>query len=302
MLALGSFIKYLKFERHYSDHTVASYKRDLEQYALYLLTHLDLDNPSEALHIHVRSWLVHLMQSNYKAKSVNRKLSTLKSYYKYLKKMGHIKVNPSSKISGPKLPKRLPTVIREDNLQNGLNDHELEGQDSCDFNTLRDLLIIQLLYQTGMRRSELINLKDQDINSERMEIKVLGKGNKERLIPITQELADRIRVYQAARDENYEEINDVLLITDKGRPLYPKYVYNKVKRWLSRISTNEKLSPHILRHSFATHMANRGAELNAIKELLGHASLAATEVYMHNSVERLKEVYASAHPRTQKKR
>jgi len=301
-LALESFTKYLRYERHYSEHTITSYTRDLEQYSLYLVSHLDLTDPAKALHVHVRSWIVHLMQSDYTAQSVNRKLSTLKSYYKYLKKMELIKVNPSSKISGPKLPKRLPTVIRETDLEIGLKELSAEKGEEKDFPTYRDELMIQLLYQTGMRRSELINLKDSDINTKRLEIKVLGKGNKERLIPITHGLVDCITSYQNIRDELYEKKEGYLLLTDRGRSLYPKYVYNKVSAWISKYSTSMKQSPHVLRHSFATHLANNGAELNAIKELLGHASLAATEVYMHNSVERLKEVYSKAHPRTRKKR
>ena len=175
-------------------------------------------------------------------------------------------------------------------------------QDTEDFSAVRDDLIIQLLYQTGIRRSELINLKDRDINIQRLELKVLGKGEKERLIPITTELSKSIANYQKLRDDRHEDNQGYLLLTDKGRPLYPKYVYNKVSAWIGLYSTNTKQSPHVLRHSFATHLANNGAELNAIKELLGHSSLAATQVYMHNSVERLKEVYSKAHPRTIKKR
>ena len=242
------------------------------------------------------------MQSDYTAKSVNRKLSTLKSYYKYLKKMGLIKINPSSKISGPKLPKRLPTVIREVDLERGFDLIDEDKSVEKDFSTYRDELIIMLLYQTGMRRSELINLKDADVDRQRLEIKVLGKGNKERLIPITHQLAEDIEGYQKVRDNAYEDKADKLLLTDKGKALYPKYVYNKVSAWISQYSTSIKQSPHVLRHSFATHLANNGAELNAIKELLGHASLAATEVYVHNSIERLKDVYHKAHPRTRKKR
>jgi len=295
-------MKYLRYERHYSEHTIRSYTRDLEQYALYLTSHLDLTDPGKALHVHVRSWIVHLMKSDYTAKSVNRKLSTLKSYYKYLKKMELIKVNPSSKVSGPKLPKRLPTVIRETDMQRGF-DHLLVNKDGKkDFPAYRDELMIQLLYQTGIRRSELISLKDHDLNIERLEIKVLGKGNKERLIPITLGLAEEISKYQEMRDDLYDVSHGHLLVTDKGKALYPKYVYNKVRGWISLFSTSSKQGPHVLRHSFATHLANNGAELNAIKELLGHASLAATQVYMHNSVERLKEVYSKAHPRTRKKR
>ena len=298
MIDSSSFINYLKYERNYSDHTVLSYSKDVEQFSQYLITHLEMPDIFAAKHIHVRSWIVHLMQSSYTPKSVNRKLSSIKTFYKYQKKVGAIEINPASKISGPKLSKRLPHVIREDDIARGMQRLK-EGDEFADH---RDLLLVNLLYQMGIRRAELINLKDSDVNVARKSIKVLGKGNKERLIPISTDLSDLIVSYKQIRDDHMEGKSEWLLVTDKGQKMYPKFVYKKINDWLSTISTVEKKSPHILRHSFATHLADNGAELNAIKELLGHSSLAATEIYTHNSIERLKDVYNGAHPRALKKR
>jgi integrase/recombinase XerC len=233
------------------------------------------------------------MKTNYSSKSVNRKLSALKSYYRFLKRHAQISSNPAAKIIGPKKPQRLPTYIREKDMEKGLGivvDNE--------FSAIRDRLIIELFYVTGMRRSELIDLNESSVNFSRMELKIVGKGNKERLVPISPEINDLLKQYLLLRNERWTlATGGVLLLTDKGKPIYPKLVYNIVKNWLSRVSTAQKLSPHVLRHSFATHLADRGAELNAIKDLLGHASLAATELYMHNTIEKLKGVYKGAHPR-----
>ncbi len=298
MTNIESFTNYLRYERQYSVHTISSYVKDIDQYAQYLITHLELTDMSLATHLHVRSWVVYLMNNGYAPKSVNRKLSSIKTYYKYQKKIGELLINPAAKINGPKLSKRLPTVVRKDDIDRGLA--ALEEQDT--FEAKRDLMLINLLYQTGIRRSELINLKDTDVNVSRKSIKVLGKGNKERLIPISIDLSKMIERYISLRNAEFDNCDHYLLVTDRGKKMYPKFVYGKVKRWLSGVSTVEKRSPHILRHSFATHLADNGAELNAIKELLGHASLAATQIYTHNSIERLKDVYSKAHPRAAKKR
>lgn len=298
MTNIESFANYLKYERQYSDHTITSYVKDIDQYTQYLITHLDLTDIGLANHLHVRSWVVHLMDNDYAAKSVNRKLSSIKTFYKYQKKIGQLLTNPAAKINGPKLSKRLPTVVRKDDIDRGLA--VLEEQNT--FEAQRDLMLINLLYQTGIRRAELINLKDTDVNVSRKSIKVLGKGNKERLIPISVDLSNMIEGYIALRDAEFDNCDEFLIVTDRGKKMYPKFVYGKVKRWISGVSTVEKRSPHILRHSFATHLADNGAELNAIKELLGHSSLAATQIYTHNSIERLKDVYNKAHPRAAKKR
>lgn len=299
MEGIDQFLKYLSYEKRYSDHTVISYKNDLNQFFTFITAHLSISDVSLVDHTHVRSWIVYLMQDNYASKTVNRKVSTVKSFFKFLKKIGSIKSNPTSKVSAPKLGKRLPKVIREEALNN-LLDYE---DKSTDHKSLRDRIVIDLLYMTGMRRSELIGLKTKDVNFETNVIKVLGKGNKERLIPVSDELLEKIKLYLKAKVEHFEctDLNESLIVTDKGVSLYPKFVYNLVVRHISKVSTADSRSPHVLRHSFATHMANSGADLNSIKEILGHSSLASTEVYMHNTIERLKTVYQSAHPKSGKK-
>ena len=294
MSRVESFEKYLRYERRYSNHTVISYVNDLEQFQVYIKAQLGLFKEEDLKHFHIRSWIVHLMKDGYTAKSVNRKISTLKSYFKYLKKAGTISTNPTSKVIAPKIAKRLPTVIREERLEQLLSqDEELE-----DFNSVRDNLIIDLLYTTGIRRSELINLKASDVNVALRQIKVLGKGSKERIIPISDTLISKIERYNWIKRTEELDIGAFIFVTDKGKKIYPKLVYNIVKRQLSAVSTAKRCSPHILRHSFATHMANKGAELNAIKEILGHANLSATEIYMHNSIDRLRSVYDKAHPKS----
>ena len=289
-----SFEKYLRYERRYSDHTVRSYTNDLEQFSVYLTAQLGMTDEIGLKHFHVRSWIVHLMQDNYTAKTVNRKISTLKSYFKYLKKSGHIKSNPTAKVIAPKIAKRLPVVVREERIED-LLDREI---DLNDFESVRNQLVIDLLYTTGIRRSELINLKESDINYSLRHIKVLGKGNKERIIPISHKLIESIKLYLELKESEQLNESKFLITTSKGKKSYPKLIYNIVHAQLSTVSTVKKRSPHILRHSFATHLANQGAELNAIKEIMGHANLSATEIYMHNSIDRLRSVYQNAHPKS----
>ena len=291
---LVSFEKYLRYERRYSDHTVRSYTNDLEQFSVYLTAQLGMTDEIGLKHFHVRSWIVHLMQDNYTAKTVNRKISTLKSYFKYLKKSGHIKSNPTAKVIAPKIAKRLPVVVREERIED-LLDREI---DQNDFESVRNQLVIDLLYTTGIRRSELINLKESDINYSLRHIKVLGKGNKERIIPISHKLIESIKLYLELKESEQLNESKFLITTSKGKKSYPKLIYNIVHAQLSTVSTVKKRSPHILRHSFATHLANQGAELNAIKEIMGHANLSATEIYMHNSIDRLRSVYQDAHPKS----
>ena len=291
---LVSFEKYLRYERRYSDHTVRSYTNDLEQFSVYLTAQLGMTDEIGLKHFHVRSWIVHLMQDNYTAKTVNRKISTLKSYFKYLKKSGHIKSNPTAKVIAPKIAKRLPVVVREERIED-LLDREI---DQNDFESVRNQLVIDLLYTTGIRRSELINLKESDINYSLRHIKVLGKGNKERIIPISHKLIESIKLYLELKESEQLNESKFLITTSKGKKSYPKLIYNIVHAQLSTVSTVKKRSPHIMRHSFATHLANQGAELNAIKEIMGHANLSATEIYMHNSIDRLRSVYQNAHPKS----
>ncbi len=288
-----SFFKYLQFEKRYSQHTLTAYKDDLLQFRRFLVNRYEIFKIENADHRHVRSWIVHMMQNDYAARSINRKISTLKSYFKYLRKRGLVGNNPMSKIISPKSNKRLPEFIREKHIEN--LEMYLKADDS--FSGRRDALVILLLYELGLRRSELINLNDSDIDFLRNYLKVLGKGNKERLVPISDQTILLLKQYIEKRNQEFDETRTTLLVTDKGKLMYPKYVYNLCKKYLGAVSPNDYLGPHVLRHSFATHLANNGADLNAIKELLGHSSLAATQIYMHNTIDRLKEVYQKSHPK-----
>lgn len=292
---LDLFYQYIQFEKRYSSNTLISYTNDLSQFAKYIQNDFELEQWDSIKKQHIRSWMVILLEQSIGTKSISRKLSSLRSLFKFLRKKEFVKINPMIGIVAPKIPKRLPKVIEDDVIQNALNGEYIIE----DLNILRIDLIINLLYQTGMRRQELIDLKDQDINYERSELKVLGKGNKERLIPVSKELLSKIDKYKEFRNKELTKLDTRhLLVTDRGFQLYPKFVYNTVNRFISGISTINKKSPHILRHSFATHLLNNGADINAIKELLGHASLSSTQVYTHNSINKLKEVYKRAHPRS----
>ena len=287
------FIRYLQFEKRFSPHTVTAYQKDLDQFSDFLAS-----AGSESMtitHQQVRSWMVELMDQGNEARTINRKISSLRSYYKFLQREALIENNPMTHIRAPKIPKRLPVVITEQKM-----DILLDGGDvfSDDFPGLRDRLVIEMLYGTGIRLAELVNLKDKDINIYEQQIKVLGKRNKERIIPINSSLTKLIGNYKHQKlCENFDNKASSLIVTNEGKDAYPKFIYRIVKSVLSLISTHDKKSPHILRHSFATSLLNRGADLNAIKELLGHSSLAATQVYTHNSVEKLKSIYKQAHPK-----
>ena len=292
------FIKYLSLEKRFSAHTTKAYQSDLEQFFAYLKDTYSLTSISEVRHFHIRAWIVELMQNKIKPRSINRKLSTLKSYFKFLKKRKNLQENPMLKVIAPKVGKRLPVVVKEIEMGELFNKINFgEG-----YEAVRDEMIMELLYSTGMRRSELMQLTPNNIDFYNRQVKVLGKGNKERLIPFAKPLADRLTNYLEVRKDEFAAAPDApLFFTGKGKPLYPKLVYNIVKKYLSQVTTVEQRSPHVLRHSFATHLSNNGADLNAIKELLGHSSLAATQVYTHNSIEKLKKIYQQAHPKAKKK-
>lgn len=239
--------------------------------------------------------MVALMDQGNEAKTINRKISSLRSLYKFLQRNELIKINPMTQVRAPKIPKRLPVVITEQKM-----DTLLEGgfDFSDGFSGLRDRLIIELLYGTGIRLAELVGLKDEDVDIYEQQIRVLGKRNKQRIIPVHSSLAKLIADYKFQKlSQNFDNKSKTLIVTDNGRDVYPKFVYRTVRTVLSTVSTHDKKSPHVLRHSFATSLLNRGADLNAIKELLGHSSLAATQVYTHNSVEKLKSIYKQAHPK-----
>ena len=287
------FIRYLQFEKRFSPNTVTAYKNDLDQFSQFLVSfQTQLLNVT---HQHVRTWIVSLMDDGIEARTINRKISSLRSFYKFLQREDLIGNSPMIYVRAPKIPKRLPIVITEQKM-----DILLDAQDvfSNDFQGIRDRLIVELLYGTGMRLSELVNLSDHDINRYEQQIKVLGKRNKERIIPISKSLTKLIGDYQLQKlNQNFDTKSSALIVTNQGNKVYAKFIYRTVNLVLSFISTHDKKSPHILRHSFATSLLNRGADLNAIKELLGHSSLAATQVYTHNSVEKLKSIYKQAHPK-----
>ncbi|HEY4800562.1 MAG TPA: site-specific tyrosine recombinase/integron integrase, partial [Bacteroidia bacterium] len=284
---------FLRYEKRMSPHTVLSYSTDLEQFYLYLKNVYQLNDIREINHSVIRSWIVSLMENKISSRSVNRKISTLKSYYKFLLREKVVEINPMHKIQSPKNPKRLPVFVEESSMVHLAEDVKFEA----DFEGKRDLLIIEMLYSTGMRRAELIHLKESDINFHNNTLKVLGKRNKERIIPITEELKSLIQDYVAERNKAVAAKNNLLFVTKKGNQINPSCVYQSVKKSLDKITTLKKKSPHVLRHTFATHLLNNGANLNAIKELLGHANLAATQVYTHNTIEKLKSVYSKAHPK-----
>ena len=295
---ITTFLKYLEFEKRFSPHTISAYKSDLEQFYIFLKLTYEIEQAKDIGHIHIRAWVVELIQNKITPRSINRKLSTLKSYFKFLKKRKSIIQNPMLKVIAPKVGKRLPVVVKELEIENLFEQIDFgEG-----FPAVRDEMIMELLYSTGMRRSELIQLTPSDLDFHQQHIKVLGKGNKERLIPFAKKLNDRLKNYLLVRNEEFSlSLKDPLFLTNKGQKLYPKFVYNLVKKYLSHVTTVEQRSPHVLRHSFATHLSGNGADLNAIKELLGHSSLAATQVYTHNSIEQLKKVYQQAFPKAKRK-
>jgi len=293
---LDRFIQYIKFEKRYSPHTVSAYRSDLDQFMSFLHDpDQPIAHPREITHHQIRNWMVELMNEGLTPTSINRKVATLRKYFKFLVQEGAIIINPTSKIVTPKIPKHLPVVVEDARLTQMLDNGEVFTDD---FKGTRDKLIIEMLFGTGMRLSELLGVKDTDINIYEGTVKVLGKRNKERIIPMNQELRHLlVRYNELKKSENFSNNSITLIVTDKGANAYPKLIYLTVHKYLSHISTQNKKSPHVLRHTFATSLLNAGADLNAIKELLGHANLSATQIYTHNSVERLKSIYKLAHPK-----
>jgi len=288
---IGSFIDYLRFEKRFSSHTISAYAHDLESCSIYLRVQFETESLLDAQSTMIRSWLVYLMEEGQDAKSVNRRLSALRSFYKYALRMTWININPMSKISGPKVSKRLPEYVEAEKMNNLLDaDYFKEG-----FPGIRDKIVIELFFGTGMRLSELISLELQNVDLYKGQLKVTGKRNKQRIIPLYPALAEQLNSYLELRKSVSE--STFLIVKDDGKQTYPVFIQRLVKRYLSLVSTRKKKSPHVLRHSFATEMLNKGADLNAIKEILGHANLSATQVYTHNTIEKLKEAYKNAHPR-----
>jgi len=291
---IQAFIDYLKFEKRYSAHTIRSYSDDLEAFAVFLKAEFGEQGVREISPLMVRSWLAALKDEGMSSRSINRKISSLRSFYKYLLRMGEVAQSPMVAIIAPRAAKRLPVFVEQQQMAELFSGVEFPD----DWEGLTDRLLLALLYNTGMRLSELINLKEGQIDGASRVIKVLGKGNKERVIPVSGMLLEAVRDYQEKKRKLPERADaEVLLVRKSGRRLYPKYVYRVVQRYLAQVTTLEKKSPNVLRHTFATHLMNEGAELNSVKELLGHASLAATQVYTHNTIEKLKDIYKKAHPK-----
>jgi integrase/recombinase XerC len=288
-----SFINYLKFEKRCSSHTVIAYKNDLDQFVQFCtklvgeFDHKKVDNKM------IREWVVSLMADKQSPRSVNRKVSTLKSYFKHLLKMGEIGKTPVVQVPLPKIRKKLPYFVEEKNLHHLLDD----GFFASDFTGIRNKLVIALLYGTGIRLSELLTLTESHMDTVQYQIKVLGKRNKERIIPFPRSLKPLIEEYRSLKEASFGLTGGYLILTDKGLPAYEKLIYRIVTSHLSMVTALEKKSPHVLRHSYATHLLNKGAELNAVKELLGHSNLSATEIYTHTTFEKLHSIYQQAHPR-----
>ena len=290
---LQQFEQFLKTEKRFSEHTILAYRTDLSQFLNFSQIE-NLSDMNEVNHQLIRSWIIDLNENGYKNKSINRKLASLRSYFKWLFKNGYVKQNPSVKIQGPKQTKKIPVFAKESDIE----PQKLNIVFGTDFSGVRDRLLFELLYQTGIRLSELIELRrDQTTDNN---IKVVGKRNKERIIPISEELATQIKEYKELSDWSVID-HPYLLTLDNGNKLYPKFVYRKINRYLSLATSLDVNSPHILRHTFATHLLNNGAGLETLKDLLGHASLAATQIYTHNSFAQLTKIYSSAHPRGRKK-
>ena len=284
------FIQYLKTEKRFSPNTIEAYKRDLSQFFSYIKEYgisSEKDIPIEI----IRNWQIELIEKGISPRSVARKLSTLKTWYKYLLRQGVVEKNPLSKMTMPKISGKLPVYIKEKEMEKLLSNDDEQN----DFQSIRNRLIMELFYGTGIRRAELIGLKERNVDFYNKTIKVLGKRNKERMIPFGTELEACIKKYQNLKEEKGFS-SEYLLVTEKGEMLYPSIVHRIVTSLLQGTSSDKK-SPHVLRHTFATHLLNNGAEINAIKELLGHSSLAATQVYTHNTIEKLKKTYKNAHPR-----
>jgi integrase/recombinase XerC len=294
MVDIQAFLDYLKFEKRYSPHTLRGYQDDLLQFQSWILAEGLGKELRKAESYLIRSWLASLKDAGIGSRSINRKISTLKSFYKFLLRQELVVTSPMSTIVSPRVGKRLPVFVEQKDTETLFR--HMEFPDDWDGRTHR--MVLEILYGTGMRLSELINIKTNQFDSHKRTLRVLGKGNKERIIPLNEELTQSLNSYISNKRGQLDNYDDqYVLVSAKGKKLYPKYVYLAVKHYLSLVTTIAYKGPHVLRHSFATHLTNNGADLNAVKELLGHSSLAATQVYTHNTIEKLKSVYRKAHPK-----
>jgi integrase/recombinase XerC len=294
------YIDYLQYEKRYSTHTVLAYHSDLDDFSGFLSMQYNISDLLQADHTLIRSWLISLIDRKISTRSVNRKLSSIKSFYRYCQRQGLLPSNPMLKVVAPRTSKQLPVFLTHDNLENLLQ--KVVFEDS--FEGIRDKMILTLFYATGIRRAELVQINISDLDLNAGTLKVTGKRNKERIVPLGEQVINQMKEYLYKRNRFLSENKTVtennctsLFVTPKGLPAYPRLIYNIVHKNLSEVASNNKLSPHVLRHTFATHMLDDGADLNAIKEILGHSSLAATQVYTHNTIEKLKTIYKQAHPR-----
>ena len=288
-----SFINYLKYEKRCSSHTLVAYQNDLDQFMQFcaeMIGGFDLNKVDNKL---MRAWVVQMMELRMTPRSVNRKISTLKAFFKYLMKMDMIEKSPVVQVPLPKIRKKLPFFVEENSLNHLLDD----GFFDQTFGGIRDKLIITLLYGTGIRRSELLGLEEKDVDLNANQIKVTGKRNKQRIIPFPASIQPLIRQYRELKEITFGITSGSMILTDKGEPAYEKMIYRVVNSYLAKVTSLEKKSPHVLRHTYATHLLNKGADLNAVKELLGHSSLSATEIYTHTTFEKLHNIYQQAHPR-----
>ncbi len=290
---LSKFLDYIRSVKRYSTSTLLAYKKDIELFDQFLVETYNLAEHTKVGNRHIRSYVIDMVQNKVSEKSINRKLSSLRSYFKYLLIEGLIETNPASQVVAPKIPKRLPSYVKEGEVIDLLD----EIVDYTDYASYRDYMIIYTLLTLGLRRSELINMKTSDVNLSRQILSVIGKGNKERRLPLSKEYIGHYAKYTALKNKEFEVCGEVFL-TNAGKPLYPKFVYNLVRRKITQVSSIHKRSPHVLRHSFATLLSENGAQITAIKDLLGHSSLAATQIYTHSSISLLKTAYANSHPRS----